>query len=151
MALITTLAEELKAAMKEGNAPKRDMLRFLQSALKNAAIEKHKEVTLLEDSEVEEVLKRLVKQRKDSITQYRAGKREDLALKEEAELKLLSSYLPQALSREETEKIVERVLAPLGKLGPSDMGRIMGAVMKEAGGKADGALVREIVISHLQA
>ena len=150
MGFVQTIGEELKAAMKSGETAKRDTLRFLQSAIKNAAIEKRKEVSALTDNEVEDVVKRLVKQRKDSIEQYRAGGREDLAKKEEEELALLSAYLPEVLSEEDTEKLVDEVLAILGEVSAKDMGRIMGAVMQKADGQADGAVVRAIVAARFK-
>lgn len=150
MSLIATINEELKNAMKAGDTVKRDTLRFLQSALKNVAIEKRKPVTEFTDAEVQEVAKRLVKQRKDSIEQYKAGGRQDLVEKEEAELVFITPFLPTTLSAEATAVLVDRVLASLGSVTTKDMGRIMGAVMKESAGQADGALVRTIVAKRLQ-
>lgn len=150
MSLVTTINDELKAAMKAGEVEKRDTLRFLQSALKNVAIEKRKPITEFTDAEVQEVVKRLVKQRKDSIAQYQAGGRADLVAKEESELAIITPYLPATLSPEATEVLVEQVIASLGTVTTKDMGRVMGAVMKESAGQADGQLVREIVMKHLQ-
>lgn len=150
MSLVTTINDELKAAMKAGEVEKRDTLRFLQSALKNVAIEKRKPVTEFTDAEVQEVVKRLVKQRKDSIAQYQAGGRADLVAKEESELAIITPYLPATLSPEATEALVEQVMASLGTVTAKDMGRVMGAVMKESAGQADGQLVRELVAKRLQ-
>ncbi len=149
MSLITEISDELKTAMKAGETVKRDTLRFLQSAVKNAAIEKRKPVAEFTDGEVQDVVKRLVKQRKDSIEQYRAAKREDLVEKEAAELALIEGYLPAQLSRDAVEAIVARVLAGLPDATAKDMGRVMGAVMKETAGQADGAVVRELVMAKL--
>lgn len=151
MSLIAQINDELKNAMKAGDATKRDTLRFLQSALKNIAIEKRKPVTEFTDAEVQEVTKRLVKQRHDSIEQYKAGGRMDLVAKEEAELRLMTPYLPTTLSLEATEALVDKVLASLGEVTAKDMGRVMGAVMKEAAGQADGTVVRELVAKRLSA
>lgn len=150
MSLVAHIGEELKAAMKAGETVKRDTLRFLQSALKNVGIEKHKSVTEFTDAEVQEVVKRLVKQRKDSIEQYKTGGRQDLVEKEEAELALITPYLPTTLSQEATEALVDKVIVSLGEVTLKDMGRVMGAVMKESAGQADGQLVREIVAKKLQ-
>ncbi len=150
MSLITQISDELKAAMKAGEVVKRDTLRFLQSALKNAAIEARKPVTEFTDSEVQDVVKRLVKQRKDSIEQYHAAGREDLVEKEAAELELIEVYLPEQLSREAVEEIVSRVLALMPDATAKDMGRVMGAVMKETAGQADGTLVRDLVVAKLK-
>lgn len=150
MSLITQISDELKAAMKAGETVKRDTLRFLQSAVKNAAIEARKPVTEFTDTEVQDVVKRLVKQRKDSIEQYRAAGREDLVEKEAVELALIEGYLPEQLSREAVQAIVERVLADMPGVTGKDMGRVMGAVMKETAGQADGNLVKELVMAKLQ-
>lgn len=149
MSLILHINEALKVAMKAGEIEKRDTLRLLQSALKNVGIEKRKLVTEFTDTEVQEVVKRLVKQRRDSIEQYRAGGREDLVAQEEAEIVLLSPYLPTALSSEATAALVDRVMAALGPVTSKDMGRVMGAVMKESQGQVDGALVRSLVGERL--
>ncbi|MGB3072989.1 MAG: GatB/YqeY domain-containing protein [Candidatus Moraniibacteriota bacterium] len=150
MSLITQIGEELKTAMKAGEVLKRDTLRFLQSAVKNAAIEARIPVTELSDAQVQDVVKRLVKQRKDSIEQYRAAGRVDLVEKEAAELALIQIYLPAQLSREAIGVIVDRVLAGMPGVTGKDMGRVMGAVMKETAGQADGGVVRELVSAKLQ-
>ncbi len=150
MSLITQISDELKVAMKAGETLKRDTLRFLQSTVKNAAIEARKPVTELTDNEVQDVVKRLVKQRKDSITQYQAAGRVDLVERETAELALIEVYLPEQLSREAVAEIVEHVLATMPGVTTKDMGRVMGAVMKETAGRADGAVVRELVSAKLQ-
>ncbi len=150
MSLITQISDELKVAMKAGEVLKRDTLRFLQSALKNVAIEMRKPVTELSDDEVQGVVKRLVKQRKDSIEQYQVAGRTDLVEKESAELALIAGYLPAQLSNKAVEEIVERVLNTLPGVTMKDMGRVMGAVMKETAGRADGELVRQLVSTKLQ-
>lgn len=150
MSLITQISDELKVAMKAGEVLKRDTLRFLQSALKNVAIEMRKPVTELSDDEVQSVVKRLVKQRKDSIEQYQVAGRTDLVEKESAELALIAGYLPAQLSNKAVEEIVERVLNTLPGVTMKDMGRVMGAVMKETAGRADGELVRQLVSTKLQ-
>lgn len=150
MSLIAQINDELKNAMRAGEVTKRDTLRFLQSALKNVAIEQRKPVAEFSDDEVQEVVKRLVKQRKDSIEQYQAGNRQDLVEKEEGELVFITPYLPATLSPEATETLVDRVIASLGEVTAKDMGRVMGAVMKESAGQADGGLVRAVVVKRLQ-
>ncbi|MFA9262567.1 MAG: GatB/YqeY domain-containing protein [Undibacterium sp.] len=150
MSLITQISDELKAAMKAGEVVKRDTLRFFQSALKNAAIEARKPVTEFADAEVEAVAKKLVKQRKDSIEQYQAAGRADLVEKEQAELVFIEAYLPAQLSREAVEAAVEKVIAGMPDATAKDMGRVMGAVMKETAGAADGNLVRELVSARLK-
>lgn len=149
MGLYTTLGEHLKGAMKEGDTLKRDTLRMLQSAIKNVGIEKRKAPAEFSDTEVEEVIRRLTKQRKDSIVQYRAGNREDLAAQEEAELALLSAYLPQSMSEEALETLVREVLLSADIKSKAQMGRAMGLVMKSVSGRASGDDVRRVVESVL--
>lgn len=149
MTLYETIGNHLKEAMKSGDTLRRDTLRLLQSAIKNVAIEKRKAPAEFSDDEVEEVLRRLTKQRKDSIEQYRAGNRADLAEKEEAELHLLAAYLPQALPEEELRVIVEAALAEAGITAKSQMGQAMGVVMKKVAGRASGDDVRRVVEEHL--
>ncbi|MDP3957308.1 MAG: GatB/YqeY domain-containing protein [bacterium] len=149
MTLYETIGTHLIEAMKAGDTLKRDALRLLQSAMKNVAIEKRKPSAELSDSEVEDVVRRLVKQRKDSIEQFRAGSREDLALKEEAELNILSTYLPQAMPEEELRAIVVATLKESGATAKSQMGQAMGVVMKRVAGRASGDDVRRIVETFL--
>lgn len=149
MTLYETIGNHLKEAMKSGDTLRRDTLRLLQSAIKNVAIEKRKAPAEFSDDEVEEVLRRLTKQRKDSIEQYRAGNRADLAEKEEAELHLLAAYLPQAMPEEELRVIVEAALAEAGITAKSQMGQAMGVVMKKVAGRASGDDVRRVVEEHL--
>lgn len=145
MTLYETIGTHLKEAMKSGDTLRRDTLRLLQSALKNVAIEKHKAPDQFSDSEVEDVLKRLVKQRKDSVEQFRAGSREDLALKEEAELNLLAAYLPQAMGEEELRMLVASALEEAGMTTKTQIGQAMGVAMKQVAGRASGDDVRRIV------
>jgi hypothetical protein len=149
MSLYETVAAHLIESMKSGDTLRRDTLRLLQSAIKNVAIEKRKLPAEFSDSEVEDVLRRLVKQRKDSIQQFRAGKREDLALKEEAELNLLSAYLPQSMPEEELRVLVTETLSEAGLTSKSQMGQAMGLVMKEVAGRATGDDVRKVVEAFL--
>lgn len=145
MTLIQTIGEQLKSAMKSGDTVTRDTLRLLQSAAKNAAIEKRCVTESLTDEDMQEVIRRMVKQRKDSIEQYRAGKREDLATKEESELNILSAYLPQAMPEAELEVIVKDALIETGMTAQSQLGQAMGVAMKRVAGRAPGDAVRRIV------
>lgn len=149
MSLYETIGGDLKEAMKAGETMRRDALRLLQSALKNVAIEKRKQVTEFSDSEVEDVIRRLVKQRRDSIEQYRAGNRSDLAEKEETEMRLLLTYLPQAMSEEELRTMVVATLKEAGIAAKAQMGQAMGIVMKKVAGRASGDDVRRLVDSVL--
>lgn len=149
MTLYETVGTHLIASMKSGDVLKRDTLRFLQSAIKNSAIEKRKDSKELTDDEIEDVIRRLVKQRKDSIEQYRAGGREDLALKEKSELNILSVYLPQSMNEEDLHILIQSVLTDAGITAKAQMGQAMGIVMKQVGKKASGDDVRRIVDSLL--
>ncbi|PIW94391.1 MAG: glutamyl-tRNA amidotransferase [Candidatus Moranbacteria bacterium CG_4_8_14_3_um_filter_41_13] len=149
MALYETLGADLIVSMKAGDVLRRDTLRLFQSALKNVAIDKRKDPKAFTDDEVIDVIRRLVKQRKDSIEQYRTGGREDLALKEEAELNILSAYLPQAMAEEELHTLVQSVLAEAGITAKAQMGQAMGLVMKQVGKNASGDDVKRVVDSLL--
>lgn len=143
--------EELKGAMKAGDTAKRDVIRLLQSALKNYAIDARTPVEELSDDDVMTVVKKLVKQRKDSIEQYRAGGREDLVAQEEAELNLLAAYLPAEMSDEELEKLVDGVILEGMFTAKADIGKATGMVMEQSGGAVSGDRVRDILSRKLTA
>lgn len=149
MALVIRITEDLKGALKSGDVFRRDVLRFLSSALKNEAIDLRKPVTDLSDDEAQAVIRRSVKQRKDSVASYRAGGREDLAVKEEAELHLLEGYLPAELPAEEIDRIVAEAIATLGPVTKKDLGRVMGVAMKQIAGRAGGDAVKAAVLAAL--
>ncbi len=149
MSLFQTIGDQLKEAMKSGDTARRDTLRLLQSAVKNAAIDKRKPAAEFSDEEIVEVIRRMVKQRKDSIEQYRAGGREDLAAQEQAELELLSGYLPASMPEAELRAIVEETIKETGATSKGDMGKVMGAAMKKVTGRATGDEVRAVVESLL--
>ena len=122
-------------------------LRMLKSALMNKSIEKGR---ALEASEELQVVSTLVKQRRDSIEQFTAGGRIDLADKEQAEIVVLETYLPAAVSGEELERVVAAAVAETGASGPKDMGKVMKAVMSALSGKTvDGKKVSELVRAKL--
>ncbi|EKE20658.1 MAG: hypothetical protein ACD_7C00509G0015 [uncultured bacterium] len=141
---------DLKEAMKSGNTEKRDVLRMVDSMIKNVEIEKGKRETGLSDEEIMEVMMRAVKQRKDSASQFIAGGRPELAEKEQREIDIVATYLPEQLSKEEITKVVREVIAELGAVSKNDMGKVMGQIMGKLKGKADGTLVKEIVASEFQ-
>ncbi|PIU08459.1 MAG: glutamyl-tRNA amidotransferase [Candidatus Moranbacteria bacterium CG_4_8_14_3_um_filter_34_16] len=145
MLLKQKIAEDLKSAMKSGDTLRRDALRMLSAFLKNVEIEKKKRDEGLNDEEVQAVVLRAIKQRRDSATQYLSGGRTDLAEKETQEAEIFSVYLPQQLTRKELEKEVEKNIVGFPEIKISDMGKIMRAVMGKLKGQADGNLVREIV------
>lgn len=150
MALKEKITNELKDAMKSGDSFKRDTLRLLDSAIKNAEIEKKKREEGLSDEEVLEVISRAVKQRNDSIKQFIDGGRPELAEKEQKELEILKAYMPEQMSEDEIRKTIKEIIAGAGEVIPADMGKIMGQAMGRMKGKADGNVVRKIVGEELQ-
>lgn len=141
--LISAVHEDMKEAMRLGDSFRRDVLRFLESALKNAAIEKRKPLSELSEEEVFAVLRRSVKQREDSALQYRSGERPDLAEKEEKEKLLLETYLPAAPDESVVRDAVQRAISEVGATSKKDLGKVMGAVMKSLA-NASGNDVRRI-------
>lgn len=140
------LLQDLKSAMKDKDTSRLQVLRSLKSKILEKEISERKgnDVTL-SDEQVHDVLMKAAKQRKDSLSQYREAGRDDLAKIEEYELQIIESYLPKMLSEDEIKKIAKEVIDETGASGPSDMGRVMGALMPKVRGKADGALVNRIV------
>jgi len=143
MSLATTLENDFKNAMLNRQKDLVDLLRLLKAALKNEMINFRRQE--LSDAEVITVLKREAKKRNDSIEQFIKGKRQDLADKETAELKLIKHYLPQDLPTDEVRKVVQEVISSLGEVAPSQFGKVMAAVMARLKGQADGTLVSQIV------
>ena len=140
----------MKEAMKAGDATKRDTLRMLDSMIKNTEIEKLKKEEGLNDEEVQAVIARAVKQRRDSVEQYKAGGREDLAEKESKEIEILSGYMPEQLGEDKIREIVKAVIAETGATSKADMGKVMGAAMGKLKGQADGNVVKKIVEEELK-
>jgi len=150
MSLHTQIKEEVKSAMLAKDTVRLNTLRSLLAAFTNEAVaKKRKPSEELPDNEILDVIRRAVKQRKDSIEQFRKGGREDLATSEEAELAVLSTYLPASVSKEEILKVAQAKKLELGITDKSGIGKLMGTVMKELGGNADGTDVKEVVDSLL--
>jgi uncharacterized protein YqeY len=145
------ITAELLVAMKSGEELKRDVLRMLDAMIKNTEIEKLKKAEGLSDSEVQEVIGRAVKQRKEAAAQYVQGQRPELAEKENKEIEILLEYLPKQMSEEEVRKIVEEIIAQVGATSKADIGKVMGPVMGKLKGLADGNLVKKIVEEKLGA
>ena len=127
--------------MRSGEALRRDTLRMAESAIYNA--EKRDRRTYSDD-EVAGVLAREVKTRRESVEAFRKGGREDLASKEEAEIRILAAFLPEQLSEAEIQALVEEALAATGAAGPRDMGKVMGWLAPRTKGRADGRLVSQV-------
>ena len=147
MALRERLNDDLKTAMRAGDAPRRSVLRYLLSAIHNQEIEKKGE---LDDEAITALLGRQAQQRRDSIEAFSKGGRDDLVAKEEAELALIVAYLPQQLTDDEVRELAVRAIADTGAEGPRDMGRVMGALMPQVRGRADGKTVSTAVSELLR-
>jgi len=146
MALIEQIDKDYVKAMKSKDEVQVSVLRMLKSALQNAKIAEQKE---LSDDDVIKVVQKEIKQRKDSIATYETGGRVELADKEKAEIEILSAYMPAQLSNEELTAIVKSAIEETGATSMADMGKIMGKVMPQVAGKADGnqvsAKVKELL------
>ena len=146
MALKERLDADLKAAMKEKDGVKVSTVRLLKSSIKYREIELAK---ALDDAEILGVLASEVKRRRDSVEQYRAGNRADLAEKEEAEIRVLQGYMPAPLSPDELRAKVEEAVRRVGAAGPKDMGAVMKVLLPEVAGRAEGKTVSELVRARL--
>lgn len=149
MFLRQQINEDLKQAMKKGDTVRRDVLRMLGSMIKNAEIEKKRRDEGLNDSEVQEVVSRAIKQRRDSVEQFKAGGRTDLVEKESREIEILLSYLPAQMSDEEIRESIKEVIAAMCVSGKAEMGKVMGQAMVKLKGKAEGNKVKSIVEEEL--
>lgn len=146
MTIFETIKQDIVTAMKEKQSERLQVLRSLKTRLTE------KEISLRESGKREltneeciEVLMKAAKQRKESITQFREGGREDLARVEEAELTIIEEYLPKMMTEDEIEEAVTVVLAETGATGMGDMGRVMGVMTGRYKGKADAGLISQIV------
>ena len=140
MALRERLEADLKRAMKDGDAIRRETIRGVRGAVRNREIEVG---GTLDDDGILRVIRALVKQRAEAIEQYRAGGRDDLVRKETAERELLESYLPAAPDAAAVERVVREVIAEIGATGPRDVGRVMRPALERLGAAVDGKLVNE--------
>jgi uncharacterized protein YqeY len=151
MTLVDRINQDLTAAMKSQDAPRTSALRMAKAALKNREIDKK---SSLDDAEATKVLQTLVKQREDSIFQFRQASRPELVQKEQAELDVLKAYLPDEASEAEIDKAVEKAIAETGASSAKDIGKAMKAALAhlQAGGKpADGKKVNDAVRRRLGA
>jgi uncharacterized protein YqeY len=147
MGIRDQIGNDIKESMRAKDMAKLNALRMVQSAFKNREIELRPE-PMSEDEHIA-VLKKLAKQRRESIEQYAAAKRQDLVDAESAELKLLETYLPAQLSKEQVEKVVTDVIAATGASSVKDMGAVMKEVQARTSGTADNKLVSELVKAKL--
>ena len=148
MSLREQISGDIKTAMKAKESDKLNALRLVQSAFKNREIELRPNP--MSEDECILVLKKLVKQRKESVETYTAAGRKDLADAEAKEMALLETYLPAQMGREQIEKIVTEVMAETGAKSVKEMGVVMKAAQAKAGGAADNKILSEIIKSKLQ-
>lgn len=147
MSLIKDIESRFIEAMKAKDAEALSSYRMLRAAFKNAAIEKRKEA--IDDEEALEVIGRELKKLKDSLSDFTKAGRDELAEKTAKEIELLSAFMPEQLSEEDVRTAVKEVIASAENPSSSDFGRIMGSVMKNVKGRADGGLVTRIVKEEL--
>jgi hypothetical protein len=146
MSLKTQLTEDMKAAMKSGEKDRLGVVRLILAAIKQKEVDERVEMT---DPLVLAVLEKMVKQRKDSISQYEAAGREDLAAVERYELGVLEAYLPAKMSEAEIQAAIDSAKAETKAAGPADIGKLMGALKPRLAGKADMGLVSQLVKKSL--
>jgi len=146
MTLQDRIESAMRDAMRARDAQRTSTLRLAMAAAHNKQIELGRPLT---DEDTVEVLSRQVKQRRESIEQFRAGGRDAMADAEEAEASILTEFLPQQLSAEELEEIVRAVIAETGASTPADLGKVMGQVVPQTKGRADGKAVSEMVRRQL--
>lgn len=142
MSLADRLFSEQQRAMKEGDKMRLSVLRLLRAVIKNREVEKGRP---LDDTEVIQAISSSCKQRREAIVQYRQGKREDLAKKEERELKILEEFLPPQLSEEELFSKIQEAIRATEAASIKDMGKVMAHLMPQISGRVDGKLVSERV------
>ena len=147
MSLKDRITDDMKAAMRAKDADRLGTIRLLLAALKQKEVD---ERVVLDDAMVIAIVDKLIKQRKDSISQFGAAGRDDLVAKESAELLVLEAYLPVRLGADEIDAAVRAIVTELGATGPGDMGKVMGAVKQKLAGLADMGLVSAAVKRALQ-
>ena len=146
MSLKQQINDQVKHAMKAGEKARLKVLRMLTAAIKQKEVD---ERTELDDAEVLAIIDKQVKQRRESIEQYRAGGRGDLADAEQAEIEILSDFLPTPLSQAEVDALIDRAIADTGASGMADMGRVMGELKPKVQGRADMKNVSQAVRARL--
>ena len=144
--LFTKIQQDLTDSLKQKNEIKTSTLRLVISEIGNSRIEKRADLT---DEDIIQVISKEAKKRQESIAAFKQGERADLAAKEEKELNILKTYLPEAISDEELLKIVDSQIAEIGAKDIKDLGKVMSAVLSKVKGRADGGAVSAIVKSKL--
>ncbi|SEQ86701.1 hypothetical protein SAMN05421690_1002168 [Nitrosomonas sp. Nm51] len=142
MSLKQKITDDMKAAMRAGDVRQRDTIRLLQAAIKQKEIDGHRE---LDDTAIITVIEKMLKQRRDSVQQYEAAQRHDLATVEKEEMNILSVYMPRGLSEEEIDKLVIEAISIADAKGMQDMGKVMTILKPNISGRADMGKVSAIV------
>lgn len=148
MGLKEQITEDMKAAMRAKDSARLSAIRLITAAMKQKEVDERVE---LDDAMVLAIIEKMIKQRKDSITQFEAGGRQDLADIEKGELAILSAYMPAGLSDAEIQQAVSEAVAVVGASGPQDMGKLMGVLKPKLAGRADMTVVSAMVKAALAA
>ena len=146
MSLKQRLTDDMKAAMKAGEKERLGTIRLINAAIKQKEVDERVE---MDDTLVLAILEKMMKQRKDSVTQFEAANREDLAVIERAEMAIIEQYLPAKLGEAEVLAVIEAVIKETGATGPADMGKVMGAIKPKLAGQADMGEVSKLIKQRL--
>jgi hypothetical protein len=146
MSLKEKITEDMKAAMRAKDAGRLGTIRLLMAEMKKKEVDERIELT---DAHITAIIEKMIKQRKDSISQFEAGGRQDLADKEKEEMTVLSAYMPAALSDAEVQSEVQAAVAETGAAGPQDMGKVMAVLKAKLAGRADMTKVSGLVKAAL--
>ena len=146
MSLRDQINDDLKTAMRSGETTRRDTIRLLTAALKQREVDERK---TLSDADVLAVIEKMIKQRRDSISQFEQGGRQDLADREKQELTLLQTYMPQAMAEDELAAAIAAAVTETGAAGPADMGKVMAVLKPKLAGRADMGKVSAAVKAQL--
>ncbi len=142
------LQDDVKAALRAGDRARLGVLRMVMAAIKQREVDSRE---TLDDGAVLSILEKMVKQRQDAIGQFERGGRSDLVAKETAEIDVIRAYLPEPLDEAAVAALIDRAIAETGAAGPSDMGRVMAEIKKNAAGRVDMGQVSELVRARLSA
>ncbi len=146
MSLKQRLTEDMKTAMKAGEKDRLGTIRLINAAIKQKEVDERVE---MDDTLVLAILEKMMKQRKDSVSQFEAANREDLAVIERAEMAIIEQYLPAKLGEAEVLAVIDAVIAETGATGPADMGKVMGAIKPKLAGQADMGEVSKLIKQRL--
>ena len=142
MSLLEQIRKDMISSLKEGDKERNQILKMVLATIKNAQLDSSEE---LKDTDIEKILRKETKKIEDSINQYTQMGRDDLVAKEKVDLQIINTYLPELMGDDDVKEIVKKKIEELGAKDMRDMGMVMGAVMKELDGKADGNTVKNIV------